>query len=194
MSRAVFLDRDGTLLDELGYLARAEDLRLYPDAADAVRRLNDAGFLLVVVTNQSGIARGLLGEDELERVHARLADELERGGAHLDLVLHCPHHPDHGEAPLRGRCACRKPEPGLFFEAARRLGIDLAESWAIGDSARDVEAARRAGVRGRVLVATGKGRATLETLDSKERAELHLTRNLSEAADLILASAELQGR
>ena len=194
MNRAVFLDRDGTLLDELGYLARAEDVRLYPGAAAALRRLRDAGFLLVVVTNQSGIARGLFGAAELARVHARLADELEKGGARLDLVLHCPHHPDHGEPPLRARCACRKPEPGLFLEAARRLALDLEQSWSIGDSARDVEAARRAGVRGRVLVATGKGRATLAELAPEERAELHLARDLSDAAELILTGAVRQGR
>ena len=187
MNRAVFLDRDGTLLDELGYLARAEDVRLYPGAGAAVRRLSEAGFLLVVVTNQSGIARGLFGEAELARVHARLAQELAQDGARLDLVLHCPHHPDHGRSPLRARCECRKPEPGLFLEAARRLSIDLARSWSIGDSARDIEAARRAGVHEHVLVATGKGRATQEELAPDARAHLHLARDLSGAVELILA-------
>jgi D-glycero-D-manno-heptose 1,7-bisphosphate phosphatase len=192
-SPAVFLDRDGTLLDELGFLARPEELRLLPGVAAAVRRLSDAGFRVVVVTNQSGIARGLFSADDLARVHERLERELAQEDARLDLILHCPHHPEHGEPPLRARCACRKPEPGLFFEAARRLSLDLERSWVVGDSARDLEAGRRAGVPGRVLVATGKGRATLAQLIPDQREGLVFARDLPEAVEEILRHELPQG-
>jgi D-glycero-D-manno-heptose 1,7-bisphosphate phosphatase len=101
VTRAVFLDRDGTLVDELGFLRRAEDLRLLPGAAEGVRRINRAGWRAIVVTNQSGIARGLLSEADLAAVHARLAAELAHAGAHLDALLHCPHHPQEGLGALR---------------------------------------------------------------------------------------------
>ena len=156
-ARAVFLDRDGTLVDELGFLTRAEDLRLLPGAAEGVRAFNEAGWKVVVVTNQSGIARGLLDERTLAAIHARLTAELERAGARLDAILHCPHHPEEGAPPLRRRCECRKPAPGLLQEAARRFSLDLAACWTIGDSLRDLEAGRRAALAGGVLVLTGKG-------------------------------------
>jgi D-glycero-D-manno-heptose 1,7-bisphosphate phosphatase len=155
--RAVFLDRDGTLLDELGFLARPEDLVLLPGAAEGVRQLNAAGLCAVVITNQSGIARGLFGEAELAAVHARLESELARAGAHLDAILHCPHHPEEGRGELRRACTCRKPAPGLLHAAAERLGLALEASWIVGDSLRDLEAGRRAGLAGGVLVLTGKG-------------------------------------
>jgi len=184
---AVFLDRDGTLLDELGFLTRPEDVRLLPRAAQGVRALNEAELPVVVVTNQSGIARGLLSERELAAVHARLERELALEGARVDGFLHCPHHPEHGAPPLRQVCACRKPEPGLLFEAAARFGLDLSASWIVGDSARDLEAGRRAGVAGRVLVLTGKGRATLAELEREERARTQVADDLVEAAELVLA-------
>lgn len=167
---AVFLDRDGTLLDELGYRASPAGMRLLPGAAGAVRRLNQAGLPVVLVTNQSGVARGLFDEDDLARVHAELERLLAREGARLDAVLYCPHLPPSEDAagsdpvgaggPQRYRrvCDCRKPAPGLYLRAARELGLDRSRSWAIGDALRDLEAARRAGVGQLVLVATGKGR------------------------------------
>lgn len=160
----VFLDRDGTLLDESGYLADPAALRLLPGAARALRRLNEAGLPAVLVTNQSGIARGLFGEDDLARVHAALARALRLEGAHLDGIHYCPHLPPEEGSPAPGGpyrrvCDCRKPAPGLLREAARVHGLDLERSWAIGDSLRDLEAARRAGIPERVLVATGKGTA-----------------------------------
>lgn len=161
MKRAVFLDRDGTLLDELGFLRRPEDLRLLPGAAEGVRLINQAGWSAVLVTNQSGIARGLFGEPELAAVHARLRAELAAHGAHLDGLFHCPHHPDEGVGALRRSCTCRKPAPGMLLEAAERLGLALAASWTVGDSQRDLEAGRRAGLAGGVLVLTGKGQAEL---------------------------------
>ena len=191
---AVFLDRDGTLIDELGFLASAGGLRLLAGAAEGVRLLNQAGLAVVVVTNQSGIARGLFGEADLAAVHARLRDELARSGARLDAILHCPHHPDFG-APEQRACACRKPEPGLLLEAARRLELDLPSSWTVGDSARDLEAGRRAGLAGLILVATGKGAAEWRQLGEPLRSAVQRAPDLPAAARLILAQrVSPQGR
>jgi D-glycero-D-manno-heptose 1,7-bisphosphate phosphatase len=184
---AVFLDRDGTLLDEDGYLDDPEGVRLLRGAARAVAELNDAGLATVLVTNQSGVARGMFDEERLAAVHARLAELLREKGAHLDLVLYCPHHPEHGAAPYRRTCDCRKPAPGLLLEAERTLGIDLARSWVVGDAARDLEAGRKAGVPNLVLVLTGKGSATATKLSPEERREVHVVADLPAAAALITA-------
>jgi len=186
--RAIFLDRDGTLLDELGYLARPEDLRLIAGVGPPLVKLREAGFFLCVVTNQSGIARGLLDEDDLAAIHERMRTELEREGAYLDAILHCPHHPKHGTPPLRRDCHCRKPSPGLILEAASRFAVDLSQSWVIGDSARDLESGRRASIEGRILVLTGKGRETEAGLSPEERAQVHVVPNLAVAAQVVLTA------
>lgn len=197
---AVFLDRDGTLLDELGYLADPERVRLLPGAAAGVAALNRAGWPVVLVTNQSGIARGLLDEARLELVHRRLRERLAEGGAHLELLLHCPHHPEFPAADAQGgRCECRKPAPGLLLEAARRLDLDLERSWIVGDAERDLEAGRRAGVGGLLLVRTGKGRETEARLAPVLRARARVFDDLEQAAEHILgqrspAAAGPQGR
>jgi len=184
LKRAAFLDRDGTLVDELGFLRHARDVRLVPGAAQGVRLFNRAGWQTVVVTNQSGIARGLIGEQDLEEIHARLRELLAREGARLDAILHCPHHPEEGEPPLRGECACRKPAPGLLLEAARRFELDLGSSWIVGDGLRDLEAGARAGLAGAVLVLTGKGRAELALA---REPGLRTAADLPAAARMILA-------
>lgn len=134
MNRAVFLDRDGTLNAEVGFVARPEQLRVLPGARAALQRLHAAGFRLVVVTNQSGIARGLYRETDLAAVHAHLHAEL---GELCAAWLHCPHHPD-VTGPYGGACACRKPNSGLLHQARELLGVDFAGSYLIGDSARDL--------------------------------------------------------
>jgi D-glycero-D-manno-heptose 1,7-bisphosphate phosphatase len=143
---AVFLDRDGTLIEDRHYLRDADAVRLLPGAAEAVRRLNAAGLAAVVVTNQSGIARGLLTEDDYRASVRRLDELLEREGARLEASYHCPHLPE-----LSGPCDCRKPGPLLYERAAADLGLDLARSWWVGDRLRDVEAAERFGARGILL-------------------------------------------
>ena len=152
---AVFLDRDGTLIEEVHYLAAAEQVRLLPGAADAVRRLNEAGVLVVVVTNQAGVARGYFPESRVAEVHERLSTLLAEH-VRIDAYFHCPHHPTEGVGVYRVECECRKPKPGLLLAAARELDIDLARSWMIGDKPSDAEAGAAAGCR-TILVRTGHG-------------------------------------
>lgn len=193
--RAVFLDRDGTLIDELGYLGDPAGVRLLPGAVEAVRHLNEAGWKAVVVTNQSGVARGHFDEGAVRAVHERLEALLAAGGAHLDLVLYCPHHPEHGTGALRARCACRKPEPGMLRAAAERLDLDLSSCWTIGDSERDLEAGRRAGLAGGILVTTGKGAAVRASYPPERRATQPVAPDVARAVELVLAGARApQGR
>ena len=145
--RALFLDRDGTLVQPRHYPSRPEDLVLYDGIGRQLRSLQQAGFRLVVITNQSGIARGYFTEGDLRRMHDHLAAELARSGVRLDGIYHCPHHPDGAIPELAIRCACRKPEPGLLLRAAAELDLDLARSWFVGDILDDVEAGNRAGCR-----------------------------------------------
>lgn len=177
---AVFLDRDGTVNREVDYLADPGELELLPGAAEAIARWNDAGWLVVVVTNQSGIARGILSEERLREIHDRLALILAERGAVIDAFHHCPHHPEIGEPPYRCDCDCRKPAPGMLLRAAAELSIDLSRSWIIGDSFRDLEAGAAAGVPG-ILVATGKP-DQLETEHPDRRA----ARDLLHAAVIVL--------
>jgi len=158
--RCVFVDRDGTLNVQKGYIRSPQQFELIEGVGAAVRRLNDAEFRIAVVTNQPVIARGDVGEAELRRIHARMETDLGAQGGFVDRIYHCPHHPDAGfpgERPeLKIACDCRKPAPGLLLRAAAELNADLARSWMVGDSTADILAARRAGVRS-ILVATGEG-------------------------------------
>lgn len=149
--RAAFLDRDGTIIQEREYLADPDGVELVPGAAEAVRRLADAGFAIVVVTNQSGIARGLYNEAAFHRVQRRLEALLAAERARIDAVYFCPHHPD-----VTGPCDCRKPGTALHRRAAERLGLDLRRSVYVGDRLSDVAPARELGGFG-VLVRTGHG-------------------------------------
>jgi histidinol-phosphate phosphatase family protein len=132
--RAAFLDRDGTLIEDANYLADANLVQLLPGAADAVRSLNDAGIRVIVVTNQSGIAQGLLTESQYEATRARLGSLMEAGGARIDATFHCPHYP-----AISGPCECRKPGTLLYRRAADQYGISLPDSLYIGDRYRDIE-------------------------------------------------------
>jgi D-glycero-D-manno-heptose 1,7-bisphosphate phosphatase len=152
---AVFLDRDGTLIEEVPYLHEPAEVALLPGAAGALAALGAAGYALVVATNQAGVARGYYDEAAVARVHRRLRELLAAGGARLDAVLHCPHHPDGTVAGYAGRCRCRKPGPGMLEAAAARLGLDLPASYLIGNHPSDVGAARAAGATP-LFVTTGR--------------------------------------
>jgi D-glycero-D-manno-heptose 1,7-bisphosphate phosphatase len=145
-NRAVFLDRDGTINVEKGFVHRAEDLAFVDGAAEAIGSLNRAGYLVVVITNQSGVARGLYGEDDVHRLHRYMNAELMRSGAHVDRFYYCPHHPEAPDPAYRMDCECRKPKPGMVLRALGELGIDPRQSYLIGDKTRDICAGKRAGV------------------------------------------------
>ena len=154
--RAVFLDRDGTIIEEVGYLDRPERVELFPWTIDAVRVLNRAGLAVVLVSNQSGVARGFFTEAVVDAVHQRMADLLNEGGARIDAYYYCPHHPD-GKVPRYAQpCDCRKPGRGLVDRAVQELGIDPAKSFVVGDRWLDVALGRAVGAQS-VLVRTGYG-------------------------------------
>jgi len=153
---AVFMDRDGTLSHEVGYVNHVSRFRLYPWSVDAVRLVNRAGWLAVVVTNQAGVARGYFPESVIHEVHGVLGRTITEGGARLDGVYFCAHHPSVGEPPYRQACDCRKPRPGLLRRAEAELGADLSRSWVVGDRHGDLQLAWNVGARG-ALVKSGYG-------------------------------------
>jgi D-glycero-D-manno-heptose 1,7-bisphosphate phosphatase len=191
MSRpAVFLDRDGTLNEDSGYPARREDVRIYPFAFDAVRRLNEAGFLAVVVTNQSGIGRGFFSARDVEAIHAGLAADFAARGARIDAFYVCPHVPALPD-PARGiDCDCRKPKPTLGLRAAREMDIDLAASFMVGDKVEDVEFGLAIGAIP-VLVLTGRGAESRTRLAERGLAPAAVAVDLAGAADWILRRGSL---
>lgn len=184
---AVFIDRDGTLTEEVGYVNHPDRLRLLPRAGEAVRKLNAAGIPTVVVTNQAGIARGYFSEEVLHAVNAALVAQLATLGARLDGIYVCPHHPTEGEPPWRAACDCRKPRPGLLHRAAAELGLDLERCTMVGDKASDLVPAATVGARG-VLVLTGYG---LGEWEYRREAFVvkpdHVADDLLEAVDWVLA-------
>jgi D-glycero-D-manno-heptose 1,7-bisphosphate phosphatase len=184
---AVFIDRDGTLTEEVGYVNHPSRLRLLPRSAEAIRRLNAAGMAAVVVTNQAGLARGYFSADVLRATNDALVAGLKDAGAHLDGIYVCPHHPTEGTPPYRVACDCRKPAPGLLQRAAAELGLDLAACTMIGDKASDLVPARRVGACA-VLVLTGYGLGEWEY----HRADFgvapdHVAGDLLDAVDWVLA-------
>ena len=184
---AVFMDRDGTLSHEVGYVNHPSRFRLYPWTVDAVRAINRAGWLAVVVTNQAGIARGYFPPSVLEEVQQSLKDKVSSGGARLDGVYVCVHHPTLGKPPYRLDCDCRKPRPGLLRQAEAELGADLARSWVVGDRHSDLVLAWNVGARG-ALVKTGYGLGELLHLaPSWSRPPDLVAENLLEAVERILA-------
>lgn len=162
-NRAVFLDRDGTIIEEVNYLRRIEDMIVFPFSAEALRKLHAAGFLTVVVSNQSAVARGFLDEAELKTIHEELARRLETDGARIDAFYYCPHHVEATVEKYRIACECRKPRPGLILQAASDLNIDVKASFVVGDRTFDVGAAHQAGCRS-VLLKTGYGETALKQL------------------------------
>jgi len=154
MNRAVFLDRDGTVNEEVGYLRSLDLLKLIPGAAAAIGRLNRAGYKVVLVTNQSGVARGYFPESLVDAAHDLLAGMLKQEGAFFDGVYYCPHHPTAGNSKHTVVCDCRKPATGLIDRAAKDLDVDLARSFMVGDKWSDVELGHRAGTRS-ILVRSG---------------------------------------
>jgi D-glycero-D-manno-heptose 1,7-bisphosphate phosphatase len=183
----VFLDRDGTVIDELGYLGDPSRVDVFPWSPQAMRDLMAAGFAIVIVTNQAGIARGYFDENTVRAVHARLDELLRAEGVAVDGYYYCPHHPEGVVEGYRGACGCRKPAPGMVEAAVRDLGLDVSRSWVVGDTWLDVGLAVRSGARG-ILVRTGHG--TRVEPDRPEGVEAAaIVANLGDAARFILAQA-----
>jgi len=182
---AVFLDRDGTLIHERGWVLSPADVELVEGAAEAVARLNRAGLAVVLVTNQSAVGRGMIDETRLAEIHAHLAAQLARHDARLDRIEHCPDHPSEGVGDYKRESRRRKPEPGMILDAAQTMGLDLARSWTIGDAERDLVAGERAGVR-TILVATGKGEREHARLTAAGTAPELFVPDLAAAVELVL--------
>jgi D-glycero-D-manno-heptose 1,7-bisphosphate phosphatase len=157
---AVFLDRDGTMIHDVNYLSRLDDIRWFPYTVDAIRLLNRAGFLVFVISNQGGVGLGLFDEAFVGTVHRAMAARIEAAGAKIDGWFHCPHHPRSILPGFRVNCDCRKPKPGMVHQAQRQFAIDLGRSFVVGDKASDVGLARNVGARG-VLVHAGYGESAL---------------------------------
>lgn len=180
MNKAVFLDRDGTIAEDVNYCRRPEDFHLFPWTPKAIRLLNEAGFKVIIITNQSGIARGYFTEETLARIHEKMLKELTEQGARIDGVYYCPHHPD-------DNCECRKPKTALFHRAAKDFNLDFKNSWVVGDSWRDVEAGKRIGAK-TILLLTGPD--SQSTLSDRPSADF-VAEDLLQAAELIVGQRTL---
>jgi D-glycero-D-manno-heptose 1,7-bisphosphate phosphatase len=165
MNRAVFLDRDGVITQEPPHYAhKVSQLKLVPKSADAIRLLNENGFLVVVACNQAGIARGYYREEDAILFNQAMKDNLAREGARIDAMYYCPHHPEAKIERYRVNCNCRKPEPGMLIRAEKELNLDLMQSFMVGDKLSDIEAGKRAGCK-TIMVRTGQG---VEELKAKQ--------------------------
>ena len=179
LRRAAFLDRDGTICEEMGYVNHVDRLRIFPFAAAAIRQLNEAQVPVIVVTNQSGVARDIFPESLVHQVHQKMIAELSAGGARVDAIYFCPHKTEDA-------CECRKPNPGLLERAAGEHALDLSSSWVVGDRYADLEMGHAAGARG-ILVMTGYGRGEYELHRTRwARQPDALAENLTEAVRRIL--------
>lgn len=189
MRSAVFLDRDGTIIEDVGYLHDLDQIAFYPFANDAIRALNRSGLAVVVVTNQSGVARGLITEAFVDETHARLSATLAAGGAFIEAYYYCPHHPAGTVAEYAKACDCRKPASGLIDRAVRDLGLDPTRSFVVGDKWLDLGVARTVGARG-ILVRTGSGAWEEAHKRPSDPDADAIVDNLAAAASWILGSLE----
>lgn len=185
LKRAVFLDRDGTINEDPGYLSKIEQFIFLPQALAALKLLQEAGFALVVITNQSGIARGYFTLEDLDKVHGYMEECLAQEGIKLNGIYYCPHHPEKGLPQYLKQCACRKPGTALLEQAAQELGLDLAQSYMVGDKMSDIGAGSQAGCK-TVLVLTGEGEKTLSKQATWKYQPSQVADNLYLAAQWIL--------
>ncbi len=186
----IFIDRDGTINDEVEFLRTPEQLHLIPHSADAISQLNELGLRVFILTNQSGIARGILTEDELCGIHARLLQLLENQNARIDKIYYCPHHPEGSIESYRKVCECRKPKPGLFRRAAEEYNIDLSRSYVIGDKMIDIQAGNNCGAR-TILVLTGYGKTELEHCHRNSMRIDYIAEDLYEAVQFVKRSVNV---
>ncbi len=185
---AVFLDRDGVVIEDAHYVGTVDRVRILPGAADAIASLNRAGWPVIVVTNQAGVARGLFTEAAIDSIHAYIAAELASFGARITAFYYCPHHPEGEVTSYRMTCECRKPQPGMLHRAAREHNLDLAASWMVGDRISDLEAGAAVGAR-TMLVRTGYGSTV--AAPSLDREALRLELIAADLADAVTKSGLL---
>ncbi len=186
--KAIFLDRDGTIIEEANYLADPDGVRLLDGAAKGIQMLKEAGYFIVVTTNQSGVARGYFSEETLQQVNERMREHLREEGTDIDALYYCPHYLDGEVEAYRMACECRKPLPGMVHQARQDHDLDLYQSWVIGDKAADIQFGRAVDCR-TVLVLTGYGQKTKAQGFVPDQRPTLVVKNLSAAAVAILASA-----
>ena len=185
MNKAVFLDRDGTIIEDVGYLSSPEQIKFIPGSIESIKSLNQSGFKVIVISNQSGVARGHFSEDMLQTIDKIVHRGLLHGGAHVDAHYYCPHHPQHGVYPYKQECDCRKPNTGLIKQATEQFKIDLNSSFMIGDKATDIELGKKSGIR-TVLVQTGYGKKELKHAKGPDK----VAENLWEAVKWVISTSE----
>lgn len=178
MNRAVFIDRDGTICKDVPYCSSPKDFELLPEVAEGIKLMNKHNFKVVVITNQSGIARRYFTEEMLAKIHDKMYDELAKHGAHVDAIYYCPHHPHDG-------CDCRKPSPKMVLQAASDLNTDLSQSYVVGDSEMDIEMGKRSECK---TILTKMGNKVGEATDCSFKPD-YIVSNVIEAAQLIIAEA-----
>jgi len=184
--RGVFLDRDGTINEEVEYLSNVDQLKLIDGVTEAIRLLNNAGYKVVVITNQSGIARGYITEAQVKTIHTELEKMLQKENAYIDGIYYCPHHPDADVDAYKVDCDCRKPKRGMLEQAAKDLDIDLKNSFVIGDKLSDLGAGAAAGCR-KILVRTGYGKEMEKELPNASFHADHIADDVLKAVKWIVA-------
>jgi D,D-heptose 1,7-bisphosphate phosphatase len=191
MNRAVFLDRDGVINEEVGFLHKKKDIKFYPQAIEALKILSGSAYKIIIITNQAGIGRGLYTEEEYGKFEKEYIDELAKFAKEIriDKIYHCPHHPAEGVGGYKVDCECRKPKPGMLFQAQKDFNLNLGESYIIGDKRSDIEAGRAAGCK-TILVNTGYGGRGGEKADFMEVKSDFITTDIKSALSVILYKAE----
>ena len=182
MERAVFLDRDGTIIEDVGYLDDCNRIKLLPGAVEAIRLLNKSGYRVIIVTNQAGVAKGYFSEEKLQEINAGLLEAMSGQGAHVDKIYYCPHNIEGSVEEYKKECSWRKPNPGMIEEAAREYDLDIKNSFMIGDKRSDIEAGCRAGCR--TIWLSGQGRP--DAADDAPKAD-HIAAGLYDAVKLLLS-------
>lgn len=183
-SIAIFLDRDGTINEDVNFLSSPEQVILIDGSAEAIKEMNELGLKVIVFTNQSGIARGYFTEEDLHRVHSRLDELLSQVGARIDAYYYCPHHPTEGNGKYKVECECRKPKDGMLQRASREQDIDLKKSFVVGDRCVDIQAGKTAGAT-TILVLTGYGQQEYEKCKSENFEPDFVAKNLKEAVEIV---------
>ena len=185
MNKAVFLDRDGTINEEMGYINHMSRFKMFPFVPEAIRIINEAGYKVIIVTNQSGVARGYFNEELVKEIHARLIREVEMGSAKIDKIYYCPHHPIEGLGAYKRDCSCRKPNTGMIEQAVRDFDLDLSQSFMVGDRYKDILFANKAGLKP-IFVKTGYGLGELTfQRNSWNMQPAYIAQNLLDAAHFI---------